>query len=147
MSKDLHLTIAGVDEAGRLVLTGMFEFWDQYGLRPEIFALKLREIGAVPCIGTFAVRAYLAGWSDNKIVSWAREVWITDPLLNRVGIDNAEARLRRMLTELKDRVAALKLEPRGIREALDRWAESQAQKIEFPITDELQQNQKENSHD
>lgn len=91
MSDDLVIAIIGKDTKGRLVVSGMFEFWDRYGLRPEFFALEIRKAGMVPCITTFAMQAYQANWSDDRILSMAREVWLTDPEHSLEGI--AEANL------------------------------------------------------
>jgi hypothetical protein len=102
MTKAPTLEILGMDTTGRLIISGMFEFYDRYGMRPVIFWLKMKQAHLVPSLVEFARKAVQAGWTDGTIVGLVRECWVDDPEYDLPGIEAAVGRFREGLKQLRD---------------------------------------------
>lgn len=93
--------IIGQTDDGKLVMAGLFKFYDTHGLPFSTIFDRLQEENCIPCWKSLIKECLCAGWGLHKIKATLREAIsdsyrnLSDPVKDKYGV------------ELRDRVIAL----------------------------------------
>ena len=78
MIKPKRFKVVGRTTNGELVVTGMLEFLERFGLPAEIFCLECKDKNFIPDWFHFCLAARKANWSQRRIIGSVSEgamVW------------------------------------------------------------------------
>ena len=78
MIKPKRFKVVGRTTNGELVVTGMLEFLERFGLPAEIFCLECKDKNFIPDWFHFCLAARKANWSQRRIIGCVSEgamVW------------------------------------------------------------------------